>query len=160
MELYLMRHGIAAERQPQQDDAARPLTEQGRQKTLAIAQRLAGLSLHFDAILTSPLIRARQTADILRAAGLSDTLAIEPLLSPGGLLETWLEQVGQQRGDRLMLVGHAPDLSHWAERLLWNATKETIVLKKAGIIGLSLPETGSFLGHSQLIWLTPPRFLL
>jgi phosphohistidine phosphatase len=76
------------------------------------------------------------------------------------LLETWLEQVGQQRGDRLILVGHAPDLSQWAERLLWNATKETIVLKKAGIIGLSLPETGSCLGHSQLIWLTPPRFLL
>lgn len=66
MELYLIRHGIAAERGTYPKDEERPLTEKGRAKTQKVAQRLYALGLRFDFILTSPLVRARQTAEILK----------------------------------------------------------------------------------------------
>ncbi|MER3478596.1 MAG: phosphohistidine phosphatase SixA, partial [Leptolyngbya sp. ERB_1_2] len=60
----------------------------------------------------------------------------------------------------LALVGHEPDLSGWAELLVWGEVRDRILLKKAGMIGLDLPDSGSAISNSQLFWLTPPKFLL
>ncbi|AFZ56104.1 phosphohistidine phosphatase SixA [Anabaena cylindrica FACHB-243] len=163
MELYLIRHGIAEEHQAELKDEERQLTKEGRQKTERVAQRLVKLDLHFDLILTSPLVRAQQTAEILIEAGLSSELEELHHLSPEGNINSWLKEWFEPRNythsNQLALVGHEPNLSNWAENLLWGEAKERLVLKKAGMIGIKLPEIGSPLGRSQLFLLIPPKYL-
>ncbi|HBW57031.1 MAG TPA: phosphohistidine phosphatase SixA [Oscillatoriales bacterium UBA8482] len=161
-DLYLIRHGIAAERGTYENDDQRPLTPEGDRKTHQIATRLKQLNLQFDHILTSPLIRARQTADILKTVGLSSQVEECAALAPDGNIQDWITwyQTWQSTGGKsLALVGHQPDLGHWAELLIWGQPKGALIVKKAGIIGITLPPT-SVIGNSQLFWLTPPRFLL
>ncbi len=161
--LYLIRHGLAGEHGSYANDNERPLTEEGQQKTRQVARRLAAFNLEFDLILTSPLVRARQTAEILMDVGLGKHLEEFSPLAPGGRIEDWVEWLSSWKPGKtgcLALVGHEPGLSTWAETLMWGDAKGAIELKKAGVIGLLLPKTGSPLGHSQLFYLTPPRFLL
>jgi phosphohistidine phosphatase len=161
-ELYFVRHGLAEERDPSRDDRKRPLTRIGRQRTRAVAKRLRALGFHVDTLLTSPLVRARQTADILVERGIAAGLEEAPELAPGGSLErwlTWLRKWRPERGRRLALVGHEPALGEWAERLVWGEVRHRLVLKKAGVVGLTLPARGSPVGRSLLILLAPPRFL-
>ncbi|WP_066377468.1 MULTISPECIES: phosphohistidine phosphatase SixA [unclassified Anabaena] len=164
MELYLIRHGIAVEKQAGIKDEERELTPEGREKTEKVAQRLKKLGLQFDLIVTSPLVRARQTADILLQAKLSSQLEVSNHLAPNGHISSWLDYWLKPRNlppnTQLALVGHEPCLSNWAEILLWGEAKNSLVLKKAGMIGVKLPEIGSPVGSSQMFWLTPPRYLL
>jgi phosphohistidine phosphatase len=164
VELYLIRHGIAEEQTISIKDEERSLTKEGRQKTEKVAQRLQKLGLQFDLIVTSPLVRAYQTAEILLAAGLSSHLEKSAHLTPNGDISSWLidwlEPKNYSQNTQLALVGHEPCLSNWAEILLWGEAKGSFVLKKAGMIGVKLPETGSPVGHSQMFWLTPPKYLL
>ncbi|MBR8837033.1 MAG: phosphohistidine phosphatase SixA [Stigonema ocellatum SAG 48.90 = DSM 106950] len=164
MELYLIRHGIAEEGRRDMKDEERSLTEEGWQKTEKVAQRLKKLGLHFDLIATSPLVRARQTAEILVSAGLSSHLEECTHLAPNGQIQSWvvdwLEPRKYSPETQLALVGHEPNLSSWAEILVWEQEHGGIVLKKAGMIGIKLPEKGTPLGRSQMFWLTPPKYLL
>jgi len=163
IQLYLIRHGVAAAREEYTVDAQRPLTLQGQHKTQRIAQRLNTLQIHFDLILTSPLARARQTAEIFQAKGLGFEIEESSTLIPGGSFDQWLMwlKAWQCSGQRaLALVGHQPDLCQWAESLIWGEAKQVLELKKAGVIGLTLPSQVSPVGNSQLFWLTPPRLLL
>lgn len=163
MKLYLIRHGIAAEPSEDVKDEARSLTREGRKKTAKVAKRLDEIGVRFDLILTSPLVRARQTAKILVAAGLCPHLEESIDLAPGGSIQAWLrwlEQWRQSGGSELAVVGHQPNLGNWAEILVWGDTQEALILKKAGMIGLSLPETHSPVGHSQMFLLSSPKWLL
>ena len=182
MELYLIRHGIAVDRKPDIKDEKRPLTAEGREKTLKVAKRLYNVGLRFDLILTSPLVRSRQTAEILHECGLSSQIESSSYLAPEGNIQDWLSWLEQKQmlatDTQLAIVGHQPDLGQWAEILVWGQTRvgarrtdisksperlensPVLVIKKAGIIGLKLPQTGSPVGCSQLFWLTPPKFLL
>ncbi len=162
-QLYLIRHGIAADLETFGRDEQRPLTAQGRSKTHQVAKRLHSLNLFFDPLLTSPLVRARETAEILKLAGLGHSLEESTDLAPGGSFDHWLIWLkAWQHSSRsaVALVGHQPDLSQWAERLVWGKVKSALELKKAGIIGIALPTVGSPVGNSQLFWLAPPRLLL
>nr|WP_228056051.1 phosphohistidine phosphatase SixA [Microcoleus sp. LEGE 07076] len=159
----MFRHGIAAEPEEYETDSERPLTKQGDRKTRKIAQRLYDLEIQFDLILASPLLRAQQTAQILLSVGLSAKITESAALAPSGDIGDWLKwyKQWQETGSRsLVLVGHQPDLGNWAETLLWGRSQDALILKKAGIIGLILPETGSPVGRSQMFWLTGPKFLL
>jgi len=158
-ELYLIRHGLAGTRQPAGDDERRPLTGAGVRRTRAVARQLVRAGLRFDRLVTSPLARARQTADILRDCGLARAVEESDHLRPGGNLRRCLESLAEAEG-RAALVGHEPDLSTWAERLVWNAVRHRLVLKKAGVIGLGFPGEGSPLGRCQLFLLVPPRLLV
>ncbi|MEG4801693.1 phosphohistidine phosphatase SixA [Microcoleus sp. ARI1-B5] len=163
MYLYLIRHGIAADAEEYETDSERPLTKEGDRKTRKVAQRLYDLEIQFDLILASPLVRASQTAQILLWAGLSSKIAESAALAPSGGIGDWLRwyKQWQETGSRsLALVGHQPDLGNWAETLLWGRSNDALIVKKAGIIGLILPETGSPVGRSQMFWLTGPKFLL
>ncbi|HCF25873.1 MAG TPA: phosphohistidine phosphatase SixA [Cyanobacteria bacterium UBA11049] len=187
MELYLIRHGIAYERNPNIKDEERELTASGRGKTRKVAKRLYDLGLRFEVILTSPLVRSRQTAEILRSCSLSSQIEECSYLSPNGNIQDWLKDLEQKQilvtDTKFAMVGHQPDLGEWAEILVWGKTRveaaltdistdksqspktipekmPLLILKKAGIIGLQLPETGSPVGCSQLFWLAPPKFLL
>jgi len=162
LELYLIRHGLAGESGSYPNDDERPLTDEGKKKTRQVAKRLVALGLQFDLIQSSPLVRARQTADILMDAGLSATLEESEDLASGEI-EHWLSwfkawQPGEFR--KLALVGHEPSLSCWAELLAFGQSKGALQLKKAGVIGLFLPDQNTPLGRSVIFWLTPPRFLL
>jgi phosphohistidine phosphatase len=164
MELYLIRHGIAVEQEAGIKDEERTLTKEGRQKTEKAAQGLLSWNLRFDLIVSSPLIRAHQTAEILIAAGLSSQLEVSSHLSPEADIQTWLidwlEPKNYTSKTQLALVGHEPNLSSWAEILLWGEAKGCIVLKKAGMIGIKLPDSGYPLGCSQMFLLIPPKYLL
>ena len=178
LELYLIRHGIAGDAESYETDAERSLTNEGKQKTKKVAKRLFDLKLHFDLILTSPLVRARQTAAILQAVGLSSQLEESDHLATDGDIHNWLVWLETWRRDsasamlsdmprarlrsrpRLALVGHEPNLASWAETLVWGSARGGLILKKAGVIGLQLPETGSPVGNSYLFWLVSPKLLL
>ena len=164
MKVYLIRHGIAAERATYAEDTERPLTTKGKAKTTKVAQRLADLSLKFDLILTSPLVRAAQTASILQQTGLSKkTKTYLPLKPDGAIAEfvSWLQQYQLKHADaKIALVGHQPDLGNWAEMLLWGTIKGQIVLKKAGIIGLEIPSMGTPIARSTVFLHTAPKWLI
>jgi phosphohistidine phosphatase len=172
--VYFIRHGIAIAREAGRDDEARSLTPKGIQKVQSIAQRLGELGIGFDILLTSPLLRAQQTADILQAAGLAETLQIFSPLRPDGNIEDWIAWLKKQQSNLLQgsstaepstelsiaLVGHEPCLSQWAQQLVGGQSADRWVLKKAGIIGLRVPHAARAIGNSELFWLSPPRLLL
>lgn len=164
MELYLIRHGIAADRGTYPQDEDRPLTEKGHQKTTNVARRIGEIGVKFEAILTSPLLRAKQTAEILQRMGLSDEIEEFLPLAPAGNLQDWVSWWSQSRYNRdtssLALVGHQPDLGNWAEILIWGRPQEKLVVKKAGILGLALPADANPIGNSQLFLLASPQWLL
>ncbi len=163
MQLYMIRHGIAADPAAYAHDADRPLTPEGDRKTAKVAKQLHKMQIHFDLILTSPLLRAQQTAKILQEAGLSTKIEASHHLAPAGEIKDWLhwrESWKEQGGKSLAIVGHQPNLGHWAEILLWGKTADALVVKKAGIIGLTLPDLGSPIARSQLFWFTSPKLLL
>ncbi len=160
-QLYLIRHGIAAERGTFSRDADRPLTTEGEAKLYKVAQRLQAMGIWFDLIQTSPLVRAKQTAEILYTAGLSSQVVESTQLAPSGDLHYWLaDWQGQLLPARLAIVGHEPNLSEWAELLIFGQVCGRLVMKKAGIIGLNVPLTPPFVGNSTLFWLTPPKLLI
>ncbi|HXV85000.1 MAG TPA: phosphohistidine phosphatase SixA [Candidatus Binatia bacterium] len=139
MNLYLMRHGIAvAVDQPGiGSDAERPLTPKGIKRMRRAAQGLRRLKIDFDAILTSPLPRARQTADIVAAAlGLEGRLEELTELAPESSLDQLISGLNRfQDKEGLLLVGHNPLLTHAASFLI-AGKKQTgfqIDLKKGGL---------------------------
>ncbi|MFP4008195.1 MAG: phosphohistidine phosphatase SixA [Spirulinaceae cyanobacterium] len=160
MKLYLIRHGIAAERGTYQNDEERPLVPLGFEKTQAVASRWQEIKLNFDLILTSPLIRARQTAEILQTAGLTSQIQEFSPLAPGGEIQQWLEWCDKNRYSNLALVGHQPDLGNWAEMLVWGSCQAKLILKKAGTIGLKVPEGQISLGCCEMFLLTGPKWFI
>lgn len=160
MEVYLIRHGIAAERGTYADDDARPLVTKGIEKTTQVARRLVELGVNFDVILTSPLVRAQQTAKILLTEKLSDRLEEFDPLAPGGDLNAWLNWYDHSDAQKVALVGHQPDLGNWTEMLVWGTIKEQIVVKKAGVIGINVPSRDKLVGNCQLFLLTAPKWFI
>jgi len=163
LELYLVRHGVAAERVASREESERPLTPEGIRRARAVARRLRDAEVHFDGLFTSPLVRARETAQLLHEAGVASAPVESALLAPGGDFDAWLRWLATWRrggGVRLGLVGHEPELGEWAERLLWGQVRHQLVVKKAGLIGLVLPGSGSPVGRSLLFLLVPPKLLL
>jgi phosphohistidine phosphatase len=167
MYLYLIRHGIAEELDPQlmdsiTSDELRSLTKIGRKKIIQIADRLYQSGLKFDLIITSPLVRARQTAELLADRHLSSRLEISPDLAPAGNIQSWLTQWKDRSVDRsftnIALVGHEPNLSEWAELLIFGRIDRRLILKKGGTIGLKFPIDRIEIGTAQLHCLIPPKY--
>jgi len=165
--LYLIRHGIAEERGNYDDDTQRPLTDEGRKKTKQVAKRLYDLGLRFDLLQTSPLVRAQQTSDIFANVFSDCPVQQSSALAPEGSFDDWLTwasewiaQHPQPARASLGIIGHEPDLSTWAEMLIWGESKGVFVLKKAGIIGLALPETQPWTSNGILFLSIPPKLLI
>ncbi|PZO44445.1 MAG: phosphohistidine phosphatase SixA [Pseudanabaena frigida] len=165
--LYLIRHGIAEERGTYEDDSQRPLSDEGRKKTKQVAKRLYDLGLRFDLLQTSPLVRAQQTSDIFANVFGNCPVQTSSELSPEGDFEKWLSGVSEWLSQHpqpakasLGIIGHEPDLSSWAEMLIWGESKGVLVLKKAGIIGLVLPETQPWTSNGILFLSIPPKLLI
>ncbi len=112
MRLYLVRHAEAA---PGQPDELRPLTREGRDQARALGERLRSEDARPDAVLTSPLLRARETGGEL-AKALELEAEPDERLAPGASLEDVRAAISG-RGERVIVVGHQPDCSQIAEAL-------------------------------------------
>ncbi len=160
-ELYLLRHAIAVERRKEghEDDAQRPLTPEGERKMQRIAEAMRKLDLAFDLILSSPLVRARQTADIVAEEfKLTECRKFSSHLAPEGDPRDLIRELKRlyRSSRRVILVGHEPYLSSLMATLLAGRTDIDINLKKGGLCLLSI---GS-LQHGRcavLEWLLTPR---
>lgn len=155
IELYLMRHGVAADLGEGGiiKDEDRPLTPEGRIRMKQAAAGLRELSLKFNLILTSPLLRCRQTAEaVAEVMGLQHRVKIIESLAPGrafatsegGHAEIFLE-LGAYQFDRALLVGHMPDLSEVASYLLAGNRNLNIEFKKGSLCAIqitSIPPRG------------------
>ncbi len=163
MLLYLIRHGQADERGTGGDDADRTLTEAGVKEVRRVARRLHDLGVRFDHTLTSPLVRARQTAELLVKESLTTWVEDADFLAPDGQFEafrSWLGQLRTRQGGTVAVVGHQPNLGEWTELLVCGDVRGRIPLKKSGFAAVVLPDSGSPVGCSALFWLTSPKQLL
>ena len=158
-ELYLIRHGLAEERgDAWPDDTKRPLTEKGKERLAREARGLAHLGIAFDIVLTSPLVRTRQTAEII-AAGLDPkphVVAAESL-APGGTFQTVMADLEKHaKRERIALVGHEPSIGELAARLI--GSRHPIEFKKGAVCRIdveSLPPAGP----GALRFFLTPKFL-
>ena len=155
--MYFLRHGIAAERSEWRgDDATRPLTDDGVERTGVVAAALARLDLDVGMIITSPLVRARQTAEIVaRALGLGSKIVEDHRLAPGFDAEKLRAILLDHRnaGD-VMVVGHEPDFSETVGALVGGGN---VVMRKAGLALVELSNARADRG--RLLWLVPPKIL-
>ena len=154
-ELYLLRHAHAGNPDAWTgDDAERPLSGKGRGQAERLARYLASIGLKLDAIVTSPKVRARQTAEPL-AAALNVHYVTDARLA-GDLDEAVLEQILiEAGGERVMLVGHDPDFSDVAASLIG---AENLPLKKGALARFEATRPLKASG-AELRWLVPPDFL-
>lgn len=161
MKLYLLRHGDAAEpgdpRYP--TDAVRPLTPKGTKRTRQLANALRQMEISFDVIFSSPLVRARQTAEIVaRSLELEKNLRITNHLAPGGAFVDILAQVENVRptSEAILLVGHEPYLSGLVSLLCTGGPALALDFKKGGLCRL---EVGAVKAGrcAMLEWLLSPR---
>ena len=159
--LYLVRHGIALDcgQDGIDSDAERPLSPKGWKRTELSAKGLLALDAVPDVLATSPLLRARQTADIIASVMAPEltprvTEALTPGASPVKTVE-WLQTITETN---VMLVGHLPNLADVAALLLGGHCDLDIQLRKASACCLSCygewhPGTG------RLEWLLQPSQL-
>lgn len=156
MRLYLLRHGIAEDAHGEMSDAERALTDEGRAQLHDTSRALRRLELQPGAILSSPLVRAVQTAELV-AAVLEAPVEQAPELQPGCGLDDLQRLLGHYEHETMLLVGHEPDFSTLAARLI-NADERGIVLKKGGMIRIDLqgkPQAG----RGRLVALWTPKML-
>ena len=112
MQLYVVRHAEAADGEP---DELRPLTADGRRAARELGERLASEGIRPDAVLTSPLLRARETgAELARPAGLE--AEADERLAPGATADDVMAAAGG-RGETVVVVGHQPDCGRIAAAL-------------------------------------------
>jgi phosphohistidine phosphatase len=155
MEVYLLRHGIAADQPPAgHGDGARALTDEGRRKMRAAARGMRALGITPDLLLSSPLVRAAETAQIV-----GDELGLQPVqaaqLAPGCTARRLEALLAQHSGmQRIMVVGHEPDLSTIVAALTGGSQ---VAMKKGTLAAVELPADSAFDG--MLLWLLPPRVL-
>lgn len=159
VELYLVRHAIAAARGDEfPDDSKRPLTSQGIARFKKEAKALDALGVSVAVVLTSPLLRTRQTADIL-----ADTLSSRPsvvatdALAPAGTSAAVFEEIARHaKKGSLALVGHEPDIGELAARLI--GARTPLSFKKGAVCRIDI-EVLPPKGTGALRWFLPPRML-
>jgi len=159
MNLYLIRHAIAVE--DYEDDSQRPLTDKGRKKMRQIAKGLRALGVEFDLILSSPYVRAAETAEIVaevfkmkKEVQFSENLI--PMGDPNQLIAEMNEKYA---ADSVALVGHEPFLTALVGLLVSDNARVDLTIKKGGVCSLSTDD----LHHTRkasMDWLLTPGILV
>jgi len=158
-ELYIIRHGLAEDRgEAWPDDTKRPLTDEGMARLRKSARGLVRLDVAFDVILTSPLVRTRQTAEIVAAAFGSrpPIVAIESLAPDGSYAALVADLEKQAKRERIALVGHEPGVGEIAAKLC--GSRHRFSFKKGAVCRIdvdTLPPTGP----GTLRWFATPGML-
>jgi phosphohistidine phosphatase len=150
MDLYFLRHGEADWPNWTKPDDERPLTEFGKKEVRQVAKFLDRLKVRPDLVVTSPLPRASQTAEIA-AEQLKTKLRQDEALEPGFGISELRTVVKRHRSKVLMLVGHEPDFTSVISAL----TGASLKLSKAGVALLDIDAEAA---KGKLLWLFPPKF--
>ena len=161
MELYIVRHGIAIDREDPKSppDPDRFLTEEGIDKSKQVAKGVAALGIEPDLLVTSPYIRALQTAELFAAAldYPKQKIRRSDLLLPGTEATLFYKELAKDKDSAIVMAfGHAPQLDDLIATALGSKHHLTS-LKKSGIAALELkcisPPSG------ELLWLATPKLL-
>ena len=160
--LYIMRHGLAVAQSSVRfsDDAQRPLVPEGKEKMREIARGLNRMGFEMDWIVTSPLVRAVETAEII-AESLASSVPTDvcEALRPGGSPEELMAFLAKRpTRTRVLVVGHEPDLSELAARLIGAGSHANLGFKKGGCCMISFNEFPPR-SPGQLEWWLTPRLL-
>jgi len=161
MNIYILRHGIAVERGAPgyKTDADRPLTAEGERKLRLVAGAMKAMGIDFDVFLSSPYLRARQTAEVVATAlALRKKLDFTDSLAPNGSTRRLVALLGglAPPPENILLVGHEPYLSGLISLLVSGRESFAVVLRKGGLGKLSVES----LRHGRcaaLEWLLTPR---
>ncbi len=163
MNLYIVRHAIAVERGTPgyEDDSARPLTDAGSKKMKKIARGLHRLGVELDVILTSPYVRARDTAKVLadRFDRMDKIFFTDNLIPPGNFESLVFEIHEKYDVANLALVGHEPMLSSLVSWLTTGGTDVRLTLKKGGVAYLASDSLYQD-GRATLEWLLTPSVMV
>jgi phosphohistidine phosphatase len=159
--IFILRHGIAAEPGAPgiKTDAERPLIAKGEQRLRAAAAAMEKMGLSFDVIVSSPFLRAKQTAEIIaKILTLEKKLTMSNGLIPGGNPQALIRQLNDLKPapENILLVGHEPFLSRLIALLATGDTVAAIDMKKGGLCKLETEDLEY--GHcATLAWLLTPR---
>ncbi|MCC7205555.1 MAG: phosphohistidine phosphatase SixA [Phycisphaeraceae bacterium] len=158
MQILIMRHGIAENHSADGRDESRQLTDEGIEKTTLAAKGLCKLIDHLDVILTSPRVRAAQTAGIVgKAFGLEPQVMASLGDGPAAKI---LRDLRKRREESICVVGHDPSLSRLVEMLCTPEGGEGFVgLKNAGCALIEADFSSNGIGPGQMYWLATPKML-
>lgn len=159
MEILILRHGEAGKRlAPSSQDAERQLTVAGKEEVAEVAQTMKKIGLEFDVIGTSPIKRARQSAEIVaRVLGLKKSLEVWDELKPEGDRKELYKRLSRMKRDSsVLVVGHEPYLTTVIGELIAGGRGASISLKKAGFARLDV-SIFSPAPKGELRWLLTPR---
>ena len=163
MNLYIVRHAIAVQRGTPgyEDDSQRPLTDTGRKKMKKITKGLERLGVKPDVILTSPYVRARDTAKILADRfDMTDKIFFTENLIPPGNFESLVFEIHEKYDlANVALVGHEPMLSSLISWLTTGGTDARVTLKKGGVAYLTSDSLFQD-GRAILEWLLTPALMI
>lgn len=141
MNLYILRHAIAIDRASPayEDDSQRPLTDKGAAKMKQIASGLRHMGVEFELILSSPYLRAHQTAEILaKSYDIPEKLMLTPALLPEAPASQIINEINENYAlvDNVVLIGHQPGLNALISMLISGDPMLNITLKKGGLCRL------------------------
>jgi phosphohistidine phosphatase len=164
MNLYIIRHAIAVDpaTSDYESDSQRPLTDKGCKKMRQIAKGLRKLGVEFDLILSSPYVRACETAEILADVfKMKKKLVFSDNLIPLGNPELLIGEINEKYSvDSIALVGHEPHLSTLIGMLVAENAKIEVTLKKGGVCNLSADDLHHVDHRATLEWLLTPGILM
>ncbi len=162
MEIYLIRHGIAVPREAPEaiDDAGRHLTPEGIRKVRRGAKALRRLKIVIDEVWSSPLLRARQTADLIAAEfGITSRVREIDALRPGAAFPALVDELRMHADSAgLALVGHEPFLSEFTSMVTTGTKSMAIDFRKGGVACIEISDYADPI-RGRLCWLIPPRLL-
>ncbi len=159
MLLYVLRHAEAEALSPSGLDADRSLTDAGTKRMKAVARAIAKMEPDFDAVLVSPLLRARQTAEpVMAACHFKGASRVTESLVPGSDPSNLLEELGAAEWKSVLVVGHEPNLGRLVGRLASGRRDVELPMKKAALAIFEIhPHLGA--DRAELKALIPPRLL-
>ena len=158
-QLFIIRHAVAEERgDAWPDDAKRPISEDGASRMRKAARGLDRLGVTLDVIVTSPLVRAKQTAEIVAAAlnPRPPIVSIESLTPDGTFQDIIADLEKQAKRSRIAIVGHEPGIGEFAARLA--GSRHPFELKKGAVCRVDI-ETLPPAGSGALRWFATPKML-
>lgn len=156
MEIYFLRHANAGEpKLNRAKDEQRALDKLGIEQCHIVGRALAALKIEVDAVVSSPLVRAHQTAEIVaEELGQKDSIVVDDALRPEASYEQFEELLARHKDkDAIMVVGHNPSQTEFLNRLLTGDDREAIDFKKGAIARVGA-EAGK---PAVLKWLMPPK---
>ena len=158
MNLYILRHAKAGERSARfPNDSKRPLTSDGEKEMFRVAKGMRQMELKFNLILSSPFVRAKQTAEIVADVFKSNKLRLSENLASGADARNLIGELNDDYPSlkNILLVGHEPDLSKLISRLSAGDEKLSVNFKKSGLCKLTVGDL-RFGRCATLEWLLTP----